>query len=78
MKFISITPNISIRKDEIIAVERNEHGLSRVVLENGSYDSDFPYETILQLLEVPDIEEKMQDTMSRVEAYHKPMQYFAG
>ena len=59
MKFISINNDISVRKEEIIAVERTENGLARVVMENISYDTNFPYETILQILEIPDIEEKI-------------------
>ena len=82
MKFLSINPNVSVRKEEIIAVERNEFGMARVILENSSYDTDFPYETILQVIEIPDIEESMkrtlQEPMTRDEAFHKPMQYFAG
>ena len=69
---------MSVRKDEIIAIERTEEGLCRVILENTSYNSEFPYESILQLLEMPNLEEKMSEKMSLPEAYHKPMQYFAG
>ena len=64
MKFISINNDISVRKEEIIAVERTENGLARVVMENISYDTNFPYETILQILEIPDIEEKIKENMS--------------
>lgn len=78
MRFLAITENISVRKDEIVAIERVESGLARVILENGSYDSNFPYETILQLLEIPDIEEKVSQKMSLQEAFHNPKQYFAG
>jgi hypothetical protein len=78
MKFIAINSVVSVRKDEIMAVERSESGLCRVILENTSYDSEFPYETILQMLEIPDIEEKVSDNMSRSEAFHNPRQYFAG
>ena len=72
MKFISINNDISVRKEEIIAVERTENGLARVVMENISYDTNFPYETILQILEIPDIEEKIKENMSLPEAYHRP------
>lgn len=78
MKFLSITDNISVRKDEIVAVERNESDLDRVVLENVSYDTNFPYETILSLLEIPDIEERIVENNDLKSAYHRPMQYFAG
>lgn len=78
MKFLSINENVSIRKDEIIAVERDDIGLARVVTNNGVYSTDFPYETILQLLEVPNIEERLSENMTRAEAFHKPQQYWAG
>lgn len=78
MKFLSINENVTVRKDEIIAIERDSIGLARVVLQNGIYDTNFLYETILQVLQIPDIEEKTSEIMSRAEAYHKPMQYFAG
>ena len=77
MKFLAINDNTSVRKDEIIAVERNDSDLARVILENGSYDTNFPYETIMLLLEQPDIEEKVKESMTLKEAFHRPMQYFA-
>lgn len=82
MKFLSVNPNLSVRKEEIVAVERNDSGLGRIVLNSFSYDTDWPYETLLTMIEIPDIEEKIKENiqtpMSRSEAYHKPMQYFAG
>lgn len=78
MKFLGVNSVVSVRKDEIIAIERTEEGFCRVVLNSTSYLSDFPYETILQMLEVPDIEEKTSESMTRAEAYHRPQQYWAG
>lgn len=81
MKYLSITENRSVKKDEILSVERSESGLARVELLTGFYDTNFPYETILQMLEIPDIEEKVKNSfepMTREQAYHRPMQYYAG
>ena len=81
MKFIAITNDISVKKEEIIAVERGEDGKARVVVEIGTYDTNWPYESMLSMLEIPDIEEKMvaeSKQMSLPEAYQRPMQYWAG
>ena len=57
MKFISLADGISVKKSEIIMVERLETGGTRVTTENSSVESIFPYETILALLENDAIEE---------------------
>ena len=75
MKFLQVNSNTLVRKSEIIAVEKTEEGLARVVLNLSSYTSEFPYETMLQLLEMPTDEEKKQDKMTLREAFHKPQQY---
>lgn len=81
MKFIAITNDISVKKDEIIAVERNEEGKARIVVEIGTYETNWPYESMLSMLEIPDIEEKIAsqpEQMSLPSAYQRPMQYWAG
>lgn len=57
MKFIEIKKGFSVRKDEIIAVIEKSDGRSFVKTNEGSYESDFSYSTILQLLEMEKIEE---------------------
>lgn len=57
MKFISLADGVSVKKSEIIMVERLTTGGTRVTTDNTSTESIFPYETILSLLENDAIEE---------------------
>ena len=57
MKFIQLRDGIAVRKTDIISVEKLSEGGSRVWTQSASYDCPFLYDSILQLLEVEDIEE---------------------
>ena len=57
MKFLQLKDGICVRKSDIVAVERLDEGGSRVWTMRASYDCPFLYESIIQLLEVEDIEE---------------------
>lgn len=61
MKFIEISQGVSVKKDEIVSVERKVEGGSRITTENRTYESDFHYATILELLEQDKIEEKVRN-----------------
>ena len=78
MKFIIVNDNVSVRKNEIISVERLENGNAKVVLNNFGYESNYPYGTFLQLLEIQNIEEKVSEQMTLPMAYQQPQQYWAG
>lgn len=78
MRFLAITGDLSVCKDEILAIRKDSNGLAVVILESGEYLSNFPYETILGLLEMPNIEEKVKEKMSLQEAYQRPQQFFWG
>ena len=80
MKFIQLKEGIFVRKSDIVAVEELEEGGSRVLTLNTAYDTPWMAESILQLLEIEDVEERVKS-----EAELKPMtvglfqgQYFAG
>lgn len=51
MKFIEISDGVSVRKEEIICVERLDGNKSKVKTEYGEYESNFSYNTILIILE---------------------------
>lgn len=57
MKFLQIRDGVCVRKSDIVSVERLDVGGSRIWTTGTSYDCPFLYESILQLLEVEDIEE---------------------
>ena len=57
MKFLQLRDGIAVRKTDIVSVERLDEGGSRVWTTQTSYDCPFLYESILQLLEIEDIEE---------------------
>ncbi len=71
MKFIEINSGISIRKDEIVAVIRNETVGCKVVTDNDSYESNFPYDTLIQILEIeqPQVNQRV-DTSNMFGAQH--------
>lgn len=70
MKFIEIREGLSVRKDEIISVEQLDGMTSRINTESQSFESNFPYTTILMLLEKDRIEESIGGRVLQ--------QYFAG
>lgn len=84
MKFIAIKEGFSVRKSDIESVERINQMKSRVVTRFNSYEVNFPYETILKLLEIEGIEEKVSTSIETNEILKKivnnqaPQQYFAG
>ena len=59
MKFIELASGVSIRKDEIISVEKLATGGCVVRTESNSFDSNFEYETVLMLLENSRMEEEV-------------------
>jgi hypothetical protein len=65
MKFIQLNQGTSVRKSDVVAVERLEKGGSRVVTTNASYDCPFLYESILQLLEWEEIEERVEEKSNK-------------
>lgn len=58
MKFIEVRDGLYIRKEEILAVEQKESG-STIFTEAMIFDSNFPCSTIVSLLEMDNIEEKV-------------------
>ncbi len=58
MKYIEIVEGLSIRVDAIEAVEKKEDLTSIVRTQFNSYDSTFPYDVLLQLLEREEIPEE--------------------
>lgn len=59
MKFIEISEGVCVRKEDIVSIEKKLTGGSRIATETRIYESDFHYDTILQLLEMEKIEEKV-------------------
>ena len=51
MKFIEVSEGLSIRIDEIEAISKREDMVSTVHTHHNSYDSTFPYEVLLSLIE---------------------------
>lgn len=59
MTFLQVKDGVSVRKSDIIAIERMENGGTRVLTMNTMYECPFLYESILTLLETEDIEERV-------------------
>lgn len=64
MKFISLNDGVSVKKSEIIMVERIDGGGTRITTASTSTESIFPYETILAMLENDMIEENISNRVS--------------
>ena len=75
MKFIEIKEGICVRKDDIIAIEALTPMSSRIILENITYDSNFSYYAIKQLLEM---DNEIENKMSEPPAVNFSGQHFAG
>lgn len=78
MRFIELKDGVSVKKEDIIMVERIDTGGTRVTTENTSIESIFPYETILQLLENDAIEENIRNTASPAGRTQGPLQFWRG
>ena len=76
MKFIQLKEGVAVRKSDIISVEKIETGGTRVLTLNTAYESPFMYESILQLLEIEDIEETIESSPDKVNLWGA--QHWAG
>ncbi len=55
MKFIGINKHITFRKDEIIGVERiDETENCKVITSVGKFTCDWPYSSLMKMLDVED------------------------
>lgn len=81
MKFIKVSENLSVRKCEIEAVLRISDLKCKVYTKNNTFDSDYPYTTMLALLEMEQsVEEKFSNdkTNQLLEQMIKNQQVFVG
>ena len=78
MKFIEIAENLSIRIDEIEAIGKGESDLTSIVHTHHSlYNSTFPYDVLLQLLE-NELAEPINNTQQQQLNILKTQGYYAG
>ena len=61
MKFLQIKDGFSLRKGDIEGVEKVDASRCRVYTRFNTHEINFPYETVLRLLEMDGIEEKISD-----------------
>lgn len=54
MKFIEVKKGVSVRKDQIIALEEVGKLSCKIILESGEYTINFPYESMKKILDSPD------------------------
>lgn len=84
MKFIQVKDGFSVRKSDIESVERIDSLKSSITTKFNTYEVNFPYETILKLLEMEGIEEKLSENSETNQLLKKiinnqpPPQFFAG
>lgn len=51
MKFLDITPTLSVKLDEIVAVEAVDEFHCRVLTESQAFEANFPFKTMIGILE---------------------------
>lgn len=78
MKFIEIKEGLSIRKDGILGVEVNPNGGTTIITSYGSYESNFPYSSILMLLESGNIEESVVNASRGAQPWEFSGQHWRG
>ena len=62
MKYVEIKEGFSVKKEDIIAIEKMGEYLSNLHMNNGQiYETNFPYLTMLQLLEIQEEKEETKD-----------------
>ena len=81
MKYLEINDGVSVKKDEIILIEKIDDFSCNLTTESGIYECRFPYMTLLQILE-SDVEDKKEDysaeIVNQLQLLNKNSQYFAG
>lgn len=75
--FIEISDGISVRKDEVEAIERGIGNTTVVHTHHQSYTSTFPYEVLLSLLEMKE-KEPVSDIQQRAFNILKEQGNFSG
>lgn len=87
MKFIQVREGLSVRKEDIESVEKINDLKSKIVTRFNEYEVNFPYKTILSILEMEGIEERMTENLQssktdillqKIINNQPPGQYFAG
>ncbi len=76
MRFIEIKEGFSIAIDKIEAIERTGEFTSKVHTHFNAHEANFPYITLLRLLEEP--EPRKEKVMNKLEAVLDQSQHFAG
>jgi hypothetical protein len=69
MHFIELRDGLSVSIEEIEAIQRVDDGSSRVFTQNNTYDSTFPYMTLLELVEreqVPEEKEQVTNILKEI------------
>ena len=72
MRFIEIKEGVSVDIDQIEVLERKDDFTTTIYTHHNVYEANFPYMTLLQLLET---EEKPQEAQTRINQFE---QYWGG
>ena len=82
MKFLRIKDGVCICKEKVEALESIDQLNTRVYMTNGGvYEAMFPYETLLQLLQIDEakpVEQTTQEGLENLNAVAKTFGFFAG
>ena len=82
MKFLKIKDGVCIAVDKVEALETIDQLHTRIYMTNGGvYEAMFPYETLLQLLQIDEakpVEQTTQEGLENLNAVAKTFGFFAG
>jgi hypothetical protein len=80
VKFIEVIEGTSVLRAEIEAIKDNGEGGAIIYTHHNQYNSTFPYQTLLQLLEVDMPDDKSEDsgTLKNIQNMIQQQGHFAG
>ena len=79
MKFIEIKEGVCIAKDEIIALEKIDEFNTRVFTEGGSFESNLPYTTLIQIIDSePQQDVEINKKLKHISTIVDTLGHFAG
>ena len=86
MKFLRIKTGVCINTEKVEALEAIDQLNTRIYMENGGvYEAMFPYDTLIQLLEIEQITsaeqreaEQSNEILKRLNVLSEGSQFFAG
>jgi len=79
MKFLEVKQGeLSIRREKIVAVERKDEILTTIYTESGTFESDLPYQSVIDILEMTSEDDLLKSMAGSLKQLEQNDQLFGG